>query len=54
MLGVKKLPYLGYRLSAAGVAPDPDKVSGIQSWPVPICAHDIQVFLGMTGFMLNL
>ena len=41
---------MGHRISVAGATPDSEKVSAIQTWPIPTCAHDIQVFLGMTGF----
>ncbi|XP_069486213.1 uncharacterized protein [Ambystoma mexicanum] len=45
-----QVAYLGYIISANGVAMDPKKVSGITDWPIPMCIKDLQRFLGFTNF----
>ena len=44
------MEYLGHMVSAQDVAPDPAKVATIHDWPVPTCAHDVQVLVGMMGY----
>ena len=42
--------FLGLRVGADGVSMDPDRVDTIKDWPMLESFHDIQVFLGFTGF----
>ena len=44
------MEYLGHVVSAQGVVPDPSKLTTSCDWPTLTCAHDVQVFLGMTGY----
>ncbi|KAH9244120.1 hypothetical protein BASA81_018502 [Batrachochytrium salamandrivorans] len=48
--GKKKLHYLGYVISPAGIEMDQTKIASVQNWPTPGKVHDIQVFLGFTNF----
>lgn len=42
--------FLGYIISADGIAMDPKRVATITNWPVPRSAKDIQSFLGFCNF----
>jgi hypothetical protein len=42
--------FLGYVVSAAGIAVDPEKVSRVESWPTPKCVKDVQTFLGFANY----
>lgn len=44
------LQYLTHIVSAAGVAPNPSKVSAMLDWPTPTNTIDLHGFLGLTGF----
>lgn len=37
-------------VSAAGIAPDPSKISAMLDWPIPTSTTDLRGFLGLTGF----
>ena len=37
-------------MSENGIAPHPGKVAAIKQWPTPTCAHDVQVYLGLTNY----
>jgi reverse transcriptase-like protein/integrase-like protein/chromodomain-containing protein/aspartyl protease len=43
--------FLGYNISANGIASDEDKVKSIAEWPVPTTKHQVQVFLGLTNYL---
>src|SRR5258708_856530 len=45
-----EIGFLGHRISAAGVAVDPEKVEKITHWPVPRNAHEIKQFMGLCGY----
>lgn len=45
-----EVQYLGHRVSAKGVAPDPDKIKCIQEWPIPTTVKQLQSFLGLAGY----
>ena len=46
--------FLGYRVSAAGVQPDPAKIEAIRAWPLPLRTRkDVQKFLGLASYYRN-
>lgn len=47
---VSIISYLGHIISQLGVAVDPEKLSTIQSWPVPHNLITLRGFLGLTSF----
>lgn len=47
LLGFK---YLGHIVSAKGVAPDPDKIEVVTSWPKPTNLKKLQSFIGFCGY----
>ncbi|PAA84541.1 hypothetical protein BOX15_Mlig014170g1 [Macrostomum lignano] len=46
----QEVEYLGHKISAEGIRPTQDKVSAIQSIPIPECAEDVRRLVGMLGF----
>ncbi len=45
-----KADYLGYRVSATGVSPQPDYVKLVADWPIPTNKTEARVFLGKVGY----
>lgn len=50
VFGVPEVNFLGYRVSADGTRPLPDKVKAIQHFPVPQNGKQLRQFLGMLNF----
>ena len=58
MLRQKSVPFfmstvtfLGHRVSAAGVQPDPAKIDALKRWPLPLRSRkDVQLFLGLAFY----
>lgn len=46
----KQVKFLGHIVSSDGVAPDPEKIASVQSWPVPQTTSQVRSFLGFTGY----
>ena len=46
----QSIKYLGHIISAKGVHTDPDKISTVRDWPVPISAKELISFLGFVGY----
>lgn len=46
----KSVTFLGFVVSDQGIAMEPERVEAVTKWPLPRSVHDIQVFLGFTGF----
>ena len=46
----RQLAYLGYVISAKGVATDEGKIKAIRDWPTPTTVMEVQSFLGFTGY----
>lgn len=47
--GVAELAYLGHIITT-GVRPDPEKISAVQSWPLPATVRQVRSFLGFMGY----
>jgi hypothetical protein len=45
---VPQVDYLGHVISADGVSPDPEKITAILDWPVPLSLTALCGFLGIT------
>ena len=51
---MQTISFLGFRVSAAGVQPDPAKIEAIQRWPLPLYTRtDVQKFLGLASYYRN-
>ena len=48
--GRTELSFLGHRLSAAGVSPDPRKVQSIVEWPTPTSCTEVRRFTGLANY----
>ena len=48
--GRSELGFLGHRVSAAGVAVDPRKVSAVRDWPTPTSNVDLRRFVGLCNY----
>ena len=46
----QKVAYLGYVISAEGVATDDSKIQTILSWPTPTALKELRAFLGICGY----
>ena len=47
----QSVEFLGYKLSASGIAPSPAKIEAIQSMPLPETKEQLRSFLGLAGFV---
>jgi transposase InsO family protein len=45
-----EVSFLGFVVSPQGIAMEQERIEAIAQWPLPRSVHDIQVFLGFTGF----
>ena len=50
-LRLPELSYIGHRISASGVRPDPVKVMAIDQMPAPTSAPEVRRFLGMCNYL---
>ncbi|CDJ30653.1 uncharacterized protein EMH_0006960 [Eimeria mitis] len=51
---MQTISFLGFRVFAAGVQPDPAKIEAIQRWPLPLYTRtDVQKFLGLASYYRN-
>lgn len=44
------MEYLGYVISDAGVATDPEKIRAVREWPTPTNITELRGFLGLAGY----
>jgi hypothetical protein len=55
---ISEVPFLGHVISSEGIIVDPSKVCDVLDWEPPKSVHQVQSFLGLTGyyrrFILNL
>ena len=42
--------FLGHRISAAGIATDPDKISAVRDWPTPKNLSEVRSFVGLASY----
>jgi len=42
--------YLGHVFSAAGMSPDPQKVSAVSNWTTPTIVEEVRKFIGLTSY----
>ena len=45
-----EVSFLGHIVSADGVRCNPDKISAIESWPIPTSVSDVRSFLGISSY----
>ena len=46
----REVRYLGHRVSADGIATDPEKVTAVQNWPTPETLKQLRSFLGFAAY----
>ena len=46
----KRVAFLGYTISQAGVGTDPDKIAAVQNWPVPQNLRQCRAFVGLCQY----
>lgn len=46
----KEVQFLGHRVSAAGISPDPEKVAAVQGWEPPRTVRQVRSFLGFVRY----
>ena len=49
-IGMTEVPYLGHVFSAAGIAPDQEKVRAVSEWPCPSDVTEVRRFLGLASY----
>lgn len=46
----REVRYLGHLVSAEGVATDPEKVSAVRNWPIPVNLKELRSFVGLCAY----
>ena len=49
-VGFTEIDFLGYRISAKGLFPQPKKIAALRDYPVPTSVKAVRAFLGSTGY----
>ena len=52
-LGKREVTFLGHRVSAEGIAPDPSNTEKVRQWPEPQTAAEMLSFLGLCGYYMR-
>jgi hypothetical protein len=42
--------FLGYKVSGEGIHTDPQKISSIENWPIPLNITEVRSFVGLCGY----
>ena len=50
VFGSPEVLYLGHRVSAEGIMPDPQKIMAVKHFPVPGCLRELRQFLGLASY----
>ena len=45
-----KVTHLGHVVTQDGIFPDPEKISALTTWPVPVTLKELKAFLGFVGY----
>ncbi len=46
----EQLRFLGHLVSRHGISPDPEKISAITEWKIPVTERELRGFLGLCGY----
>jgi hypothetical protein len=47
---INEVPFFGHVISPEGIMVDPIKVRDVLDWTLPTFVHQVQSFLGLTGY----
>jgi len=47
---ISEVSFLGHVVSGQGVSTDPEKISPVEDWPVPIDVKEVRSFLGLASY----
>jgi hypothetical protein len=46
----KRVKFLGHIVSEEGICTDPDKISAVRNWPIPINVKQVRSFVGLASY----
>ena len=46
----REVSHLGFQVSERGITTDPEKISAITEWEIPVNDKELQSFLGLAGY----
>jgi len=49
-IALSQVSYLGHVFSAAGISPDPQKVSTVSNWTTPTAVEEVRKFIGLASY----
>ena len=47
---LREISFVGHRISAKGISPDPKKVEAVEGFPTPVDVSGVRAFLGLANF----
>ena len=50
VFGKDTVKFLGHIISSAGIATDPEKISRVAEWPIPVNKKELQQFLSFINY----